>query len=103
LSAGASLGLAGISTFTWLTGAGEAVFAAKGAVALTRAAASSIVRYAATEATSRNLALAGSETLLTSHAFNEPLTTGARIQAVAELFPVLDVASTGYTAIKSCF
>jgi len=57
---------------------------------------------AAENATTGKLALTGFETPLTEHAFDEKFDTDAKIQAVAELFPVLDVASTFYTAAKSC-
>ena len=102
LSAGASLGLAGLNTFAWFTGGGEAALAVRGGAALARAVARSIALDAAENATTGKLALAGFETALTEHAFDEKFDTEAKIQAVAELFPVLDVASTFYTAAKSC-
>ncbi len=103
LSAGASLGLAGLNTFSWFTGGGEAAFAVKGGAALTRAVARSIALRGAEDAENTGkLALTGFETALTEHAFGEKFDTEAKIKAVAELFPVLDVISTGISAAEAC-
>jgi len=98
----ASASLALLNTGLWATGLGEAVAATRG-IEKIGAIGRSLLEHTAEETTTGKLALTGVETGLVNHAFHEDFDLQAKIQAVAELFPITDVLSTGYTAWEKCF